>query len=288
MSNYQSGILADVPLHARYLFYSLASDADIQTALDTAKPLIDGNQTVIGLGSSTLHTLGKAVPGMKTFPAMSHTGIDIPSTPYALMLWLRGDERGELTHRTRQLTEALAPAFELDDVIESFKYRDGDDLTGYEDGTENPEGSDAINAAFVQNANDELNGSSFIAIQQWVHDFNTFQSHSTEEQDNIFGRRISDNEEIEDAPKSAHVKRTAQEDFDPEAFVVRRSMPWSASDGEGLVFVAFGNSFDAFEALLNRMIGEDDGVVDALFSFTRPITGGYYLCPPVRDGVITF
>lgn len=286
MSNHQTGILAEVPDHARYLFYSLIPDADIPACLEAVQDLVDGQNTVIGLGLSTLQALDKNISGMKTFPAISHAGIDIPSTPYALMLWLRGDNRGELLHRSRQLSEALESAFQLDDVIESFKYRDGDDLTGYEDGTENPEGDDAINAATVQGSNDQLNGSSFLAIQQWVHDLDTFQSHSTDEQDNMIGRRISDNEEIDDAPESAHVKRTAQEDFDPEAFVVRRSMPWSSSEGEGLVFTAFGKSFDAYEALLNRMVGKDDGVVDALFSFTRPVTGGYYWCPPLSEGMI--
>jgi putative iron-dependent peroxidase len=48
--------------------------------------------------------------------------------------------------------------------------------------------------------------------------------------------------------------------------------------------VAFGKSFDAFEARLNRMVGGEDGVADALFRFTRPMTGAYFWCPPVVDG----
>ena len=50
------------------------------------------------------------------------------------------------------------------------------------------------------------------------------------------------------------------------------------------MFVSFGKSFDAFIAQLKRMAGLDDGIEDALFRFTRPETGGYYWCPPVRDG----
>lgn len=79
------------------------------------------------------------------------------------------------------------------------------------------------------------------------------------------GRRLADNEEIEDAPISAHVKRTAQEGFSPEAFVVRRSAPWTKDEESGLVFVSFGHSLAAFEAQLSRILGEDDGVMDALF-----------------------
>ena len=45
--------------------------------------------------------------------------------------------------------------------------------------------------------------------------------------------------------------------------------------------LAFGRSLDAFEAQLRRMCGEDDGVTDALFRFTRPVTGGAFWCPPL-------
>jgi putative iron-dependent peroxidase len=48
------------------------------------------------------------------------------------------------------------------------------------------------------------------------------------------------------------------------------------------MFVAFGKSFDAFEAILSRMVGAEDGIVDALFQFSRPLTGSFYWCPPVK------
>jgi putative iron-dependent peroxidase len=32
------------------------------------------------------------------------------------------------------------------------------------------------------------------------------------------------------------------------------------------------------------MSGGEDGVVDGLFRFSRPASGGYYFCPPVRGG----
>src|SRR5437879_12187758 len=106
------------------------------------------------------------------------------------------------------------------------------------------------------------------------------------DQDNSIGRRRSDNKEIGNAPPSAHVKRSEQESFSPEAFVLRRSMPWADATRAGLVFVAFGKSLDAFEAQLKRMVGAEDGTADALFTFTRPGTGGYVWGPPVREGRI--
>ncbi|MFA2535899.1 peroxidase, partial [Pseudomonas chlororaphis subsp. aurantiaca] len=105
-----------------------------------------------------------------------------------------------------------------------------------------------------------------------------------DERDYIIGRRLSDNEELDDAPDSAHVKRTAQESFTPEAFMVRRSMPWIEGDRGGLMFLAFGHSLHAFEVQLRRMSGLEDGIVDGLYRMSRPITGGYYWCPPLQDG----
>jgi putative iron-dependent peroxidase len=81
-----------------------------------------------------------------------------------------------------------------------------------------------------------------------------------------------------------HVKRTALESFQPEAFVVRRSMPWADAMRAGLMFVAFGATLDAFEAQLRRMAGIEDGITDALFKFTRPVTGAYFWCPGMRRG----
>jgi putative iron-dependent peroxidase len=61
-------------------------------------------------------------------------------------------------------------------------------------------------------------------------------------------------------------------------------MPWGGAKEHGLYFVAYGRSFDAFERVLTRMAGVDDGVVDGLLHFTRAVSGGYYWCPPVKSG----
>ncbi len=280
----QPGILADETRLARYLVFSIESKPDVQSALQGLVSDIDTTDTVIGLGESLVSMLGKQIPGLRNMPAQTGTGIEIPSTPMALWCWLRGTDRGEIYHRSRQIESLLAPGFMLRDIVDSFQFDDNRDLSGYEDGTENPQGDEAIKAAIVQNQGTGLDGSSFVAVQQWLHDMDVFDLMPTQEQDNTIGRHISDNEEFDEAPESAHVKRAAQESFDPEAFILRRSMPWAEGMSAGLIFVAFGHSFDAFEAILHRMLGKEDSITDALFHFTRPITGAYYWCPPVKDG----
>jgi putative iron-dependent peroxidase len=284
MTQSQPGILADVPKAARYMTFSLLPLVNAKDAILHLENSIDLNSDVIGLGRSLLLAARVNIKRLRDFPQMIGPGIEVPSTPAALWCWLRGDDRGELIHRSRAIENKLAGYFQVTHIVDAFQYEDSRDMTGYIDGTENPSDDEAIDAAILRGQGKGLDGSSFVAVQEWVHDLDLFESMSQNEQDDTFGRRKSDNEEFDEAPPSAHVKRTAQESFEPEAFIVRRSMPWSDTDSVGLVFVAFGKSFDAFEAILTRMVGLDDGVVDALFHFTQPISGSYFWCPPVKDG----
>jgi len=285
--NAQPAILPGVPRVARYLTFSCSPGSDPVESRESVQSLAVDEQIVVGIGEPLLAHWGTAVDGLRTFPALSGPDVQVPSTQQALWCWLRGGDQGELVNRTIAIADSLGDSFRLEQVVDGFKYGDaelGQDLTGYEDGTENPIGDDAIAAAFVAEGGAGMAGSSFVAVQQWVHDLRRFALFPQAEQDHIIGRRKSDNEEIEDAPSSAHTKRTEQESFEPEAFVLRRSMPFAEPNSEGLMFVAFGKSFDAFEAQLRRMVGLEDGITDALFRFSRANTGGYYWCPPVSDG----
>lgn len=284
MSNHQDGITDSVPQHGRHLFFMAPPDASAERALQALRDITDGSVIVAGLGQSLLNSLGSNVPGMAVFQSHAGAGFEVPSTPCALWCWLRGSDRGELVHHSRQLERSLAPDLTLSYGIDVFKFKSGLDLSGYEDGTENPEGEVALQAALVSGMGPGLDGSSFVAVQQWLHDLNRFEAMPAEVQDNTIGRHRVGNEEIEDAPPSAHVKRTSQESFDPEAFILRRSMPWANDKQAGLMFVAFGKSLAAYEALLHRMVGKDDGIVDALFSFTHPVSGNYFWCPPMLNG----
>ncbi len=70
----------------------------------------------------------------------------------------------------------------------------------------------------------------------------------------------------------------------PEAFVGRRSILWKAGADAGLMFVAFGYTTDTFQTQLHRVIRLEDGTVDVLFRFIRPVSGAHFECPPVEGG----
>ncbi|MBD1391400.1 Dyp-type peroxidase [Neiella sp. HB171785] len=276
----QSAILQPVPSHGVYLTLDKLPEVSVIQALHCIQQLELADQHVIGIGASLIPAGSKA--SIAAFPAMAGPGVTVPSTQADLWIWLRGDEPGPLVVEAQLMAAELSECFDLIQQTQAFKHGSGRDLTGYEDGTENPKDDDAIAAAFVSGQGDGTDGASCVAVQQWVHDLAAFSMHSQDQKDNMIGRRLADNKEF-DAPASAHVKRTAQEQFEPEAFVLRRSMPWAESAQAGLMFVAFGHSTLAFEQQMQRMAGIDDGIVDALFQFSRPATGGYYWCPPRDD-----
>lgn len=269
-------LLAPLPSQARYLVFQLQEPRPpgLRARLEDAWP----EGAVVGFGPALADALDLQVPGLRPFPAWQAPQAHTPSTRADLWVWLRADDRGDLVHQTRVLTAALADHLALSEQIEAFTHHANRDLTGYEDGTENPKGHAAVEAAIAEG------GGSFVSVMRWEHDFEAFERLSPEARDQVMGRRLDDNEELEDAPGSAHVKRTAQESFEPPAFTLRRSMPWAEGGRAGLMFVSFGASLDAFEAQLRRMVGAEDGVIDALFSISRPRTGAHLWCPPQSHG----
>jgi len=278
----QAAILTGVPPHASFLFLNLRHGRDAAAAARALTAPAHPEHLLIGFGATLLSALGAEIPGLRPIPALSANGVSSPRTPSDLLLRVAGEDPGEVMHRERAALAALGD-WEVADQVNGFMYGPSRDLSGYEDGTENPTGERAVEAAFQQ-AGAGLAGSSVVAVQRWIHDMDALEAMSEPQRDNIIGRERRSNEELEAAPETAHVKRTAQEDFEPEAFVVRRSMPWRDHRGAGLVFVSFAATLDPFEAQLRRMMGLDDGLVDGLFSFTRPVSGGAWWCPPLADG----
>jgi putative iron-dependent peroxidase len=275
----QTAILTPLPPAGRFLDLALSPGADANAALRRVATIAPGAVDAIGLGPPLV---GPAIAGLRAFPSLTGHGVSIPSSQCAVWAFLGGDDAGELVHRARALLSHLGDAFVVDDDVTAFQYAGGRDLSGFVDGTENPKGEDAVRAAVVSGAGAGLDGSAFVATQRWVHELAKIEKMPEEERDQVIGRRLDGDDELDDAPPTAHVKRSAQESFAPEAFVLRRSMPWGDARRQGLYFVAYGATLDSFERILRRMIGLDDGIVDALFRFTRPVTGGYYWCPP-RD-----
>ncbi len=279
---HQPAIFAPLPEACRYLTLVVRDGFDPMPGLRRLRDdVVIDESLIVGIGAA----LVRDVDGVREIPAMSGPdGVHSPSTPAALWLCVRGGDRGAIVHRQHALLSLLGDAFEISDLTDGFLHNTNRDLTGYVDGTENPQGDAAKDAALITGLGAGKDDGSVVVIQRWRHDLPAFFAHDEKTRDDMIGRRHSDDEELDDAPASAHVKRTAQEDFEPAAFMWRRSTPWSDQRGSGLYFVCYARSVYPFTAQLTRMTGNDgDGITDALFRFTTPETTSTFFCPPVDD-----
>ena len=265
-------VLEPVRESARFLTFKRVGDVRHALTALAAGPWDVDN--IIGFGAPV-------TPAVEPFPA--HFG-QFPSTQSALWLSTQQKEKGAQLDAAMKIARTLRGVFEIVEEVDAFTYLGGRDLSGFVDGTENPMGDKATEAAVIHGRGPGLDGGSYVAVQRFVHDLEALDRMSALARDHVFGRRFEDDEEIADAPLSSHVKRTAQESFDPPAFMVRRSMPYGGVKEHGLYFVAYVETVDRFARVLRRMAGTDDGIVDGMLSFTRAVTGGYYFVPPLVDG----
>ena len=108
MGNSQAGILLPPPALARYMVFSLRPDTDPRELLQELAVSVNAEERVIGFGASLVKSLGAEVEGLDIFPSYAGASLDVPSTPAALWCWLRGNDRGELVHASREV-ERLPP-----------------------------------------------------------------------------------------------------------------------------------------------------------------------------------
>lgn len=166
-----------------------------------------------------------------------------------------------------------------------FRFFDGRDMTGFIDGTENPQFPDdrAETALLPEDAEAFADGS-FIFAQRYIHDLAKWQQLKVDAQEQVFGRTKLESIELDDdvKPSNAHVARTVVEDEDGEEMeILRHSLPYGDGTGEqGLFFVAYTNNLSIIDAMLQRMFGTSgDGIHDRLLHFTTAIDGAYYFAP---------
>jgi len=279
----QAGILSPITLAGRYVTVSLVPGAPARELIGRLRQLRIDDTIVVGVGEPFVRAVNATVPGLRTFPALSGPGCSVPSTQGALLLHTRDTDHGGSLHAMLRALAVLGDHIRIDEDLVSFKHGTGRDLSGFEDGTENPKDDAAVAAAIVAGAGPGLDGSSFVAAQRWIHDLRRLEGFDATTRNALIGRDVASNTELADAPVHAHIRRSQQESYDPPAFMVRRSMPYGTAREHGLFFIAYVAALAAFERMMTRMAGIDDGIVDGLFQFSRPVSGGYYWCPPV-DG----
>ena len=166
-----------------------------------------------------------------------------------------------------------------------FRYLDSRDLTGFIDGTENPQFPDdrAETALLGEDAGIFAEGS-FVFAQRYAHNLDKWKRLKVDAQENVIGRSKLESIEMDDdvKPKDAHIARVVIEDDKGEELeILRHSLPYGDGKGEqGLFFIAYTKNLTIIDNMLEHMFGTTgDGVHDRLLHFVTPIDGAYFFAP---------
>jgi porphyrinogen peroxidase len=202
-------------------------------------------------------------------------GFVMPATQRDAVLWLSGSAYDVIFDVARAAIASLREWASLDEETSSWPYRHDRDLTGFIDGSENPDLIDAPELVLVP-AGAPGAGGTILLLQKWLHDAPSWEGLTDAEQERVIGRTKPDSVELDPKPADSHVASTDQDHFGK---IFRRNTPFGTVGEHGTMFVGFSGEQEPLVAMLESMAGVDDGVRDALTRYTRPLSGAYYFVP---------
>ena len=205
-------------------------------------------------------------------------GYTMPATQHDAVLWLSGSEYDVVFDTAREAIAALEPVASVADETSSWPYRHDRDLTGFIDGSENPDLVDAPEVAVIPPGRPGAGGS-VLLLQKWSHDVRAWESLAVVEQEQVIGRTKDESVELDPKPDDSHVARTDQDDFGK---IFRRNMPYGTVTDHGTMFVGFSAEQGRLATMLESMAGLG-GSRDALTRYTQPLTGAYYFVPSAQS-----
>lgn len=291
MSLAQQGLYVEPGNNSHYLeclWPASVSVAQLKQALNVARQPIKNVYIQIGFGAQAWQRLTPSFTPEHLTPFTQlngKNGKQMPSTQGDIWFWIHGEDRGEVMDAVVQVQLAIHGLLDVQLDLSGFKNREARDLTGFVDGTANPEADERAEVAQI--GLDHVGaGGSYVFSQQWQHDLVAFNQLAVSEQEKVFGRTKQDNIEMDDdqMPENSHVSRTDVSVNGVAQEIYRRSTPYGGAQKHGLYFLAFSCDPARIHIQLERMLGNtEDGLSDRLMDFTQAITGAYWFLPAQKD-----
>ncbi|MCU4520837.1 Dyp-type peroxidase [Acinetobacter schindleri] len=210
---------------------------------------------------------------------------DMPVVPADVLIHIASARADICFALSQAFFEGIRDQVEVLDERVCFRYFDGRDITGFIDGTENPQfPDDRAEVALVGEDAGIFQDGSFIFAQRYAHNLEKWKKLKVDSQEQVMGRTKLESIELDDdvKPANAHVARTVVEDEEGEEMeILRHSLPYGDGRGDqGLFFIAYTKDLNIIDAMLERMFGTSgDGIHDRLLHFVTPIDGAYYFAP---------
>jgi putative iron-dependent peroxidase len=256
---------------------------------------IEGNLScVMGIGSEAWDRLfGAPRPAeLHPFREIKAGPRHAVATPGDLMFHIRAKRMDLCFEMATQIMAALGEAVTGVDEVHGFRYFDDRDLIGFVDGTENPSGQAADDAAYIGAEDIAFAGGSYVIVQKYLHDLAAWNALSTEAQERIIGRQKLSDIELDDTakPPYAHNALAKVVVDGKEIKIIRDNMPFGrvAEKEFGTYFIGYARSPKTIEQMLQNMfVGNPSGNYDRLLDFSLAKTGNLFFVPSATflDGV---
>ncbi|WP_058972999.1 Dyp-type peroxidase [Type-D symbiont of Plautia stali] len=293
MSQCQSGILLEHRRFAIWLEARVTGDLDAlrQGSHSFLQRLAALQQTFSDAGLGAVIAFGDALwrdlqgqtsaPELKAFAPLGK-GI-APATQRDLLIHIQSLRHDVNFSLAQAALEAFAGAIAIEEETHGFRWVEERDLSGFVDGTENPQGEARQQVAIIAQGPDV--GGSYVFTQRWEHNLKLWNRMAVEKQEAIIGRTKVDNQELpgDQRPATSHLSRVDLKEEGKGLKILRQSLPYGTASGtHGLYFISYCNRLHNIEQQLLSMFGERDGKMDAMLRFTKPVTGSYFFAPSIE------
>ena len=293
MSQFQSGILLEHRRFAIWLEARITGDLDaVRQGSKTLLQQLDvlqqkfsdaGLGAVIAFGDALWRDLQgqDSAPELKAFAPLGK-GI-APATQRDLLIHIQSLRHDVNFSLAQASLAAFADAVNIEEETHGFRWVEERDLSGFVDGTENPQGEARQQVAIIAEGPDA--GGSYVFTQRWEHNLKLWNRMAVDKQEAIIGRTKVDNEELpgDQRPATSHLSRVDLKEEGKGLKILRQSLPYGTASGpHGLYFISYCNRLYNIEQQLLSMFGERDGKMDAMLRFTKPVTGSYFFAPSLN------
>lgn len=242
-------------------------------------------KTAVAFGPELWSKLYEQAPaGFKQLEPIQGS-FNMPVVPADVLIHIASARADICFALSQSFFEGIRDQVEVLDERVCFRYFDGRDITGFIDGTENPQfPDDRAEVALLGEDAGIFQDGSFIFAQRYAHNLDKWKKLKVDAQEQVMGRTKLESIELEDEvkPANAHIARTVVEDEGGEEMeILRHSLPYGDGRGDqGLFFIAYTKDLKIIDAMLVRMFGTSgDGIHDRLLHFVTPMDGAYYFAP---------
>jgi len=290
MSTPQVGMFSLGDASHSFIEFALRDDAAETIAVSTVagvhgpRQTIEGVNFVVGFRPELWRAVAPADAPADAASFKSNLvgpdGYTMPATQSDIFIWIAGAAYGNVFDVATSVVDNVKTVATPVREITGWTYQSNRDLTGFQDGTENPTMVDAPEVVLIPEGEPGAGGS-ILLFQQWKHDAAAWRALTVERQEAIIGRTKAESIELDEShmPADSHVTRTTLEENGKELKIFRRNTPYGSVADHGTVFVGFAKEQHRLQRMLERMAGIGDGVRDTLTRFSVPLTGAYYFVP---------